>query len=87
MTDNQRLEKLIALLAVAFVWAHRIGEFQATQKRIPLKTLRKQRRPQNSFFRLGLDCLRDLLTSFYSNFRKFKNYLKCLVCDQLCMGF
>lgn len=83
MTDNQRLEKLIALLAVAFVWAHKIGEFQATQKRIPLKTLRKQRRPQNSFFRLGLDCLRDLLTSFYSNFRKFKNYLKCLVCDQL----
>lgn len=87
ITDIKRLEKLIALLAVAFVWAHRIGEFQVTQKKIPLKTLRKQRRPQNSFFRFGLDCLRDLLTSFNTNYRKFKIYPKCLTPDQLCMQF
>lgn len=87
ITDVKRLEKLIALLAVAFVWAHRIGEFQATQKPIPLKKIRKQRRPQNSFFRLGLDCLRDLLTSFNISYRKLKKYLKCLTIEQSCMGF
>lgn len=87
ITDIKRLEKLIALLAVAFVWAHRIGEFQATQRPIPLKKLRKQRRPQNSFFRLGLDYLRDLLTSFKINLKKFKKYLRCLMSDQLFMSF
>lgn len=87
VTHIKRLEKLIALLAVAFVWAHHMGEFQARQKPIPLKKLRKQRRPQNSFFRLGLDCLRDLLTSFNINDRNFKKYLRCLVPDQLYLRF
>jgi len=87
ITDIKRLEKLVALLAVAFVWAHRIGEFEAKQKPIPWKKLRRQKRPQNSFFRLGLDSLRDLITSFNMSYRKFKKYLKCLVPEQICMGF
>lgn len=87
ITDTKRLEKLVALLAVAFVWAHRIGEFEAKQKPIPLKKLRRQKRPQNSFFRLGLDSLRDLITSFNKSYRKFKKYLKCLMPDQMTLGF
>lgn len=34
----------------------------ACYKEIPLKTIRKQKRPQYSFFRYGLDLIRDLIT-------------------------
>ena len=39
----KRLEKLVALLAVAFDEMDRIGEFEAKQKPIPLKKLRGQK--------------------------------------------
>jgi hypothetical protein len=87
ITDTKRMEKLLALLAVAFVWAHRIGEVEAKIKSIPLKRLRQQKRPQNSFFRLGLDCLRDLLTSFKISIHRFRKYLRCMICDQLRLAF
>ncbi|KTC85141.1 transposase [Legionella brunensis] len=56
--EPKRIEKLLVLLALGFVWAHRIGEWRASIKPIPLKKLRNQKRPKNSFFRLGLDHLR-----------------------------
>lgn len=59
----KRIEKLLALLAIGFVWAHKIGEWKASIKPITLKKIRNQKRPKNSFFRFGLDHLRDLLTS------------------------
>ena len=65
--EPQRIEKLLAILSLSFVWAYRIGEWKASIKPIPLKTLVIQKRPKNSFFRLGLDHLSDLLTN--SNIR------------------
>lgn len=76
--EPKRIEKLLALLAIGFVWAHRIGEWRASIKAIPLKKLRNQKRPKHSFFRLGLDHLRDLLTNFRVNtklFNKLSNWL------------
>lgn len=79
--EPKRIEKLLVLLALGFVWAHRIGEWKASIKTIPLKKLRNQKRPKHSYFRLGLDHLRDLLTNFRKNvklFNKFSNWLLVL---------
>lgn len=78
IVDPKRIEKLIALLAIGFAWAHKIGEWNALLKPIPLKKLRNQKRPQNSFFRLGLDALRDFLTNFKINTKLFLKYLACI---------
>ena len=78
LTDNKKIDKLIALLAIGFVWAHKIGEWKAEHKPIPLKKLRNQKRPQNSYFRLGLDTLRDILTQFKCKKTLYIKYLKCL---------
>lgn len=69
--DHKRIEKLLMLLALGFVWAHRIGEWKATIQPIPLKKLRHQKRPKHSFFRYGLDHLRDILTNAKSTKKLF----------------
>lgn len=38
--EPKRIEKLLALLVLGLVWVHRIGEWQASIKPIPLKKLR-----------------------------------------------
>ena len=63
MTQSERIEKIIAFLAIGFAWAHKVGEWRADKKSIPLRTIQKQKRPQFSFFRYGLDLIRDQLTS------------------------
>lgn len=61
ITALDRLEKLIVPLAIGFCWAHKIGEWRATQKAIPLNRYRESRRPQYSYFRYGLDFLQALI--------------------------
>ncbi len=62
VTDLDRINKIIVLLAIGFAWAHKTGEWRAELKPIPMKRFHKQLRPQNSFFRYGLDFIRDLFT-------------------------
>ncbi|HAF87955.1 MAG: hypothetical protein CMF38_06250 [Legionellaceae bacterium] len=50
-----------------------------TIKPIPLKALRKQRHPQNSFFRWSLDNLRDWLTQPFKSSKMFKQFTKWLL--------
>ena len=76
--EPQRIEKLLVLLALGFVWAHRIGEWKASIKPIRLKKLRNQKRPKNSFFRLGLDHLRDLLTNSRTRIKLFSKFSRCI---------
>lgn len=78
VVNQQRIEKLLSLLAIGFIWAHKIGEWKAEVNPIPLKKLRNQKIPQNSFFRYGLDALRDFLTSFKINKNKFLKYSNCI---------
>lgn len=58
MTDPKRLEKLMVFLAIAFSWAHIIGEWRHEVKPIKIK---KHGRPTQSLFRYGLDYLRGCL--------------------------
>lgn len=55
MTKTQRLSTLLNLLALAFVWAHLVGEWLAAQQAIALK---KHGRKAKSTFRYGLDFMR-----------------------------
>lgn len=60
VTDPVRSERLFALLVVALIWAVRAGEFLTSRKPTPV---RGHGRPLRSLFRVGLDCLRQILLS------------------------
>jgi len=58
MTVSARLDKLLALLALAFAWAHLVGEWCYEQR--PLKLKAHGYLPK-SFFKRGLDALRSAI--------------------------
>jgi Transposase DDE domain len=78
LVDHQRLSKLLALLALAFCWCHRIGEWLHTQR--PLK-LKKHGRKSKSIFRRGFDFLRRLVINQSptdrADWRRVINLLSC----------
>ena len=55
MTAPERIAKLMGLLAVAFDWAHKVGEWKALQQPIKLNQFHSTQRPQYTFFGYGLD--------------------------------
>ncbi len=59
LTHYFRIKKVMALVAVAFCWAHKAGEWKHQAVR-PLKT-KNHGRPEQSLFRYGLDYLTDSL--------------------------
>jgi hypothetical protein len=74
------IEKLIALLVVGFCWAHKVGEWKATLK--PIKFYRypdKTRRPQYSYFRYGLDAVRDILPHIQDAWEEFLQIISQLL--------
>lgn len=79
LTDNQRIDRLIAIMAVAFVWAHKVGEWQADKKPIPMKNFKISRRPQFSYFRYGLNFIRDSIIHINRSIRIFKQYLRLIL--------
>lgn len=60
--DRSRIKKLIVLLAVAFCWAHKTGEWRHEHRPIKIK---RHGRPEISLFRYGLDYLVDLLANLF----------------------
>jgi hypothetical protein len=59
ITHRARLKKVVAMLSIAFCWAHVTGEWRHRHdKVIPLK---KHGRPQYSLFRYGLDWIVEAL--------------------------
>ena len=62
LVHRDRIKKLMALLAMGFCWAHQTGEWRDTQKPIRWSKHRySSKRPQHSYFRYGLDYLRELV--------------------------
>lgn len=79
LVHPERLKKLIALLALAFCWAHVIGEWLTQAK--PLK-IKKHGRLAVSIFRHGFDHLRRILCNLESlpqqvAFRQVTKLLSC----------
>jgi hypothetical protein len=80
---SERLERLLALLALAFGWAHRTGVWVAEHVRTP-RLIAKYGRRAKSLFRLGLDALCQLLApgtlrlrDRHARFRRFAKFLSC----------
>ena len=68
ITDQKRLEKLLAFLAIAFCWSHVVGEWLHEIKPI---TLKNHGRPAHSLFRYGFDYLRACLFHHHESARQY----------------
>lgn len=75
MSKPERISKLIALLAIGFAWSHKVGEWRANIKPILLKKFKESSRPQYSYFRYGLDYLRNLI---FQGKQHTSEWFKCL---------
>ena len=75
MTDLERINKLTAFLAMAFFWAHIMGEWLHEERPIPLKS---HKRRAISIFRYGLDHLREILLNITENVSQLRNAIALL---------
>jgi Transposase DDE domain len=75
--DPNRIKKLFVLLAVAFCWAHKTGEWRHAEVR-PIK-IKKHGRPAVSIFRYGLDYIIEVLMNPLSKFGPLTNLLGIFV--------
>lgn len=79
ITQLPRIERVIALLAVGFAWSHKVGEWYAQRKPIPQNKHRESVRPQHSFFRYGLNWMRNILLQPYQPWRELKKCINLLI--------
>ena len=76
MTKRSRIKKLIVLLAIAFCWAHKVGEWRILYEK-PIK-LKKHGRKAKSIFRYGLDLIQDALSKVPLTVRPIMKWIKIL---------
>ena len=72
ITNRERIKKLLVLLAIAFVWAHKTGEWRSELKPIKIK---KHGRRAVSLFRAGLDYISAAIVNTFTQPALLK---KCL---------
>ena len=79
LKQPHKLDTLFALLAIAFTWAHHVGEWlhDSGAKRLKRKA---HLRPEKSFFRHGLDHLRHLLKNLPLKHRDLRFCIQLLSC-------
>lgn len=73
ITIPERINKLIALLAISFTWCHVTGQWRNEIKEIKIK---KHGRKEVSLFRYGLDYLRGILLNISENRHQFYEILR-----------
>lgn len=78
LTCRKRIGKLMAVLAVGFCWAHKTGEWRADKKPIKINKHHDGRRPQNSFFRYGLDFIRAIIINPIGQTRLLRDCMRLL---------
>ena len=78
VTKPERIEKMIVLLTIGLAWAHKAGEWRAEKKAIRFKIIKRQKRPQYTFFRYGLDIIRDAITGCMPKKQLLRHCLRCL---------
>ena len=65
LTDYKRLDKLLMLIALAFVWAYKVGIFRNdTVKALKIK---KHGRLEKSFFAYGLEWLAQVFINAFQD--------------------
>ena len=75
MTEGKKIESLVAVLAIAFCWAHIVGEWMHERKPIKLKT---HGRPAHSLFGYGLKHLMSVIFDLHSRLDEFFAMLQLL---------
>lgn len=78
VTDPDKIEKMIFVLALAFCWAYRMGEFKL--KEAPIKR-KAHGRNAKSIFRYGLDLIRRAIWRIRDDFTEFLDILNILTLD------
>lgn len=76
ITDPDKIEKVVFVLAIAFCWAYRMGDIQDQIQAIEVKTHGRKAR---SLFREGLNLIRRAIFGRWG-LRKFKRLLSCFTC-------
>jgi hypothetical protein len=75
LSDIERINKLFALVMIAFVWSYKVGIY--LHSIVPIK-IKKHGRRAYSFFKYGLNTLAKVLYNF--NIVEFERYCKFLSC-------
>ena len=75
LTDVARIEKLFALVLIAFTWAYKAGVY--LDSLCPIKTKRHGRKVK-SLFKYGFNFIAKLLSN--NNIGEFEKYCKFLLC-------
>lgn len=85
ITNLERIKKLLVLLAIAFAWAHKTGEWRS--KATPIK-IKKHGRHAVSLFRMGLDYVATAVINALTQPAIIKNCMKMFKfqCDPPQMG-
>lgn len=76
LADPERIKKLVALLALAFTWAHLVGMWLAQTKPLAIK---KHGRRARSLFRRGLDQLQYVLLNLVHHAEALTECLRLLI--------
>ena len=75
LTKLERIDKLVAVLAITFSWCHITGEWLHEQTPIKIK---KHGRRAVSIFRYGLNWLREIVLNLNDNKRRYNQALQLL---------
>jgi len=78
LVDLDRISNLLALVTIAFTWAHRMGEF--LHDLVKPITMKNHGYKVNSFFRHGLDYIRSILNHYHCRLDDFYQSLTVLTC-------
>ena len=78
ITDPDKIEKVMFVLAIAFCWAYRMGDIQDQIQAIEAKTHGRKAR---SFFREGLNLIRRAILGRWV-LRRFRRLLSCFICSE-----
>lgn len=77
LTHLDRINKLMALLTIAFCWTYLTGEWKNESNPIKIKT---HGRKAMSVFRLGLNILGEIVTFMHRKITEFREVVKLLSC-------
>ena len=75
VTDPEKIDKILFVLAIAFCWAYRTGEIKANETPIPEKS---HGRKAKSIFRLGLDLVRRVIMGIESSIEELIQIISTL---------